>query len=87
MRHLASAQCEGRPAGGNTGRLFLTFGGPVSLDRVLTYKNLIYLLNLQFSLDQILGACLWKSHSTVTNFTLNFWLRSQMKGQTTLWDL
>ena len=46
-----------RPAGGNTGRLFLTFGGPVCadwfsncpLDRVLTYKNLIYLLNLQFS--------------------------------------
>ena len=46
-----------RLAGGNTGRLFLTFGGPVCadrisycpLDRVLTYKNLIYLLNLQFS--------------------------------------
>ena len=45
-----------RPAGGNTGRLFLVFGGPVCadrisncpLDRVLTYKNLIYLLNLQF---------------------------------------
>ena len=45
-----------RPAGGNTGRLFLTFGGPVCadrisycpLDRVLTYKNLIYLLNLQY---------------------------------------
>ena len=45
-----------RPAGDNTGRLFLTFGGPVCadrisncpLDRVLTYKNLIYLLNLQF---------------------------------------
>ena len=44
-----------RPAGGNTGRLFLMFGGPVCadrisncpLDRVLTYKNLIYLLNLQ----------------------------------------
>ena len=43
------------PAGGNTGRLFLAFGGPVCadrisncpLDRVLTYKNLIYLLNLQ----------------------------------------
>ena len=37
------------------GRLFLSFGGPgcanriskCSLDRVLTYKNLIYLLNLQ----------------------------------------
>ena len=46
-----------RPAGGNTGRVFLTFGGPVCadrnsiypLDRVLTYKSLIYLLNLQFS--------------------------------------
>ena len=46
------------PAGGNTGRLFLAFGGPVCadrisncpLDRVLTYKNLIYLLNLQVSL-------------------------------------
>ena len=44
-----------RPAGGDTGRLFLTFGGPVCadrisycpLDRVLTYKNLICLLNLQ----------------------------------------
>ena len=39
-------------------RLFLSFGGPVCadrisncpLDRVLTYKNLIYLLNLQFYL-------------------------------------
>ena len=51
MRHLASAQYWDRPAGGNTGRLFLAFGGPVCadrisncpLDRVLTYKNLIYL--------------------------------------------
>ena len=61
-RHLASAQSKDRLAGGDTGRLFLTFGGPVSptgvsncpLDRVLTYKNLIYLLNLQncaFSID------------------------------------
>ena len=61
-----------RPAGGNTGRLFLAFGGPVCadrisncpLDRVLTYKNLIYLLNLQFS--PLLAAILdfrrkWKS--------------------------
>ena len=48
-----------RPASGNTGRLFLAFGGPVCtdqisncpLDRVLTYKNLIYLLNLQFHLE------------------------------------
>ena len=56
MRHLANAQYWDRPAGGNTGRLFLAFGGPVCadrisncpLDRVLTYKNLIYFLNLQF---------------------------------------
>ena len=56
-RHLASAQYWTDLAGGNTGRLFLAFGGPVRadrisycpLDRVLTYKNLIYLLNLQFS--------------------------------------
>ena len=56
MRHLANAQYWDRPAGGNTGRLFLAFGGPVCadrisncpLDRVLTYKNLIYLLNLQY---------------------------------------
>ena len=55
MRHLANAQYWDWPAGGNTGRLFLAFGGPVCadrisncpLDRVLTYKNLIYLLNLQ----------------------------------------
>ena len=55
-RHLASAQHWTGLAGGDTGRLFLTFGGPVCadrisycpLDRVLTYKNLIYLLNLQF---------------------------------------
>ena len=26
-------QCEDQPAGGNTGRLFLTFGGPVYADR------------------------------------------------------
>ena len=56
-RHLASAHHWAGLAGGDTGRLFLTFGGPVRadrisycpLDRVLTYKNLIYLLNLQFS--------------------------------------
>ena len=55
-RHLASAHHWAGLAGGDTGRLFLTFGGPVRadrisycpLDRVLTYKNLIYLLNLQF---------------------------------------
>ena len=58
-RHLGSAQYWDRPAGGNTGRLFLAFGGPVCadrisnrpLDRVLTYKNLIYLLNLQIYTD------------------------------------
>ena len=57
MRHLASAQYWDQPAGGDTGCLFLAFGGPVCanrisncpLDRVLTYKNLICLLNLQFS--------------------------------------
>ena len=61
MRHLASAQYWDRPAGGDTGRLFLAFGGPVCtdrisncpLDRVLTYKNLIYLLNLQIHLNCI----------------------------------
>ena len=61
MRHLANAQYWDRPAGGNTGRLFLAFGGPVCadrisicpLDRVLTYKNLIYLLNLQLVLHAI----------------------------------
>ena len=54
MCHLASAQYWDRPAGGDTGRLFLAFGGPVCadrigncpLDRVLTYKNLINLLIL-----------------------------------------
>ena len=57
---MPSGKCTGirdRPAGGNTGRLFLMFGRPVCadrisncpLDRVLTYKNLIYLLNLQIS--------------------------------------
>ena len=55
MCHLASAQYWDRPAGGDTGCLFLAFGelictGRISscpLDRVLTYKNLIYSLNLQ----------------------------------------
>ena len=32
--HLASAQCWAGLAGGNTGRLFLTFGGPVRADRI-----------------------------------------------------
>ena len=52
-RHLASAQYWIGLAGGDTGRLFLTFGGPVCadrisycpLDRVLTLKKIIYLLN------------------------------------------
>ena len=55
MRHLVNAQYEASLAGGNTGQLFLSFGGLVCadqisncpLDRVLTYKNLIYLSNLQ----------------------------------------
>ena len=58
-----------RPAGGNTGRLFLAFGGPVCadrisncpLDRVLTYKNLIYLLNLQVLVQHRALTCLSKS--------------------------
>ena len=68
MRHLADAQYWDRPAGGNTGRLFLAFGGPVCadrfsncpLDRVLTYKNLIYLLNLQFSFCGVMQGFCWK---------------------------
>ena len=72
MRHLANAQYWDRPAGGNTGRLFLAFGGPVCadrisicpLDRVLTYKNLIYLLNLQFCLNVLLDY-FWVSYNIV----------------------
>ena len=68
MRHLANAQYWDRPAGGNTGRLFLAFGGPVCadrisncpLDRVLTYKNLIYLLNLQICLNYFVKSILHK---------------------------
>ena len=61
MLHLANAQyCTGL-TGGSTGCLFLMFGGPVyadrisncPLDRILTYRNLIYLLNLQ--IHQLLG--------------------------------
>ena len=34
VRHATwRVQCEDRPAGGNTGRLFLMFGGPVCADR------------------------------------------------------
>ena len=48
-----------RPAGGNTGRLFLAFGGPVCadrisncpLDRVLTYKNLFHCVNTSYLTD------------------------------------
>ena len=72
MRHLANAQYWDRPAGGNTGRLFLAFGGPVCadrfsncpLDRVLTYKNLIYLLNLQIYV-------VWIAYATVTTHCFN----------------
>ena len=53
---MPSGECTStmdRPASGNTGRLFLTFGRLVCadrisncpLDRVLTYKNFIYLLS------------------------------------------
>ena len=56
IRHLANAHYLPGPAGGNTGWLFLSFCGPVCadqisncpLDRVLTYKNLICLLDLQY---------------------------------------
>ena len=65
MRHLVNAQYWTTPAGGNTGRLFLSSGGSVSadwisnclLDRVLTYKNLIYVLNLQFSVFALYVLC------------------------------
>ena len=64
VRH-ASGECTStrdRLAGGDTGRLFLMFGRPVyadqnsicPVDRVLTYKNLIYLLNLQVSIKNAL---------------------------------
>ena len=61
-----------RPAGGNTGRLFLAFGGPVCadrisncpLDRVLTYKNLIYLLNLQFLVFDVIFIALNSIHKS-----------------------
>ena len=55
MRHLANAHYWPVLPVLYTGRLFLAFGGTghadrqsnCPLDRVLTYKNLIYLLNLQ----------------------------------------
>ena len=61
MRHLANAQYWTGLAGVKTGRLFLLFGGlfcanqisNCPFDRVLTYKNLIYLiLNLQICVEQ-----------------------------------
>ena len=74
-----------RPAGGNTGRLFLTFGGPVCadrfsncpLDRVLTYKNLIYLLNLQFStfVPDFFSFNLWKNFEKYFDSSEGFELR------------
>ena len=71
MRHLANAQYWDRPAGGNTGRLFLAFGGPVCadrisncpLDRVLTYKNFIYLLNLQYHIFTKFGMDVYRVNS------------------------
>ena len=85
MRHLANAQYWDRPAAGNTGRLFLAFGGPVCadrisncpLDRVLTYKNLIYLLNLHFGLcsSQASQACAVLPALRITNIT-ETWLNS-----------
>ena len=82
MRHLANAQYWDRPAGGNTGCLFLAFGGPVCadrfsncpLDRVLTYKNLIYLLNLQFYEFVIVlcfGTLLFYSISTIDHYVFS----------------
>ena len=58
MPSLANTQYWTGMADGNTGQLFLSFSGPVCadncpLDRVLTYKNLIYLLDLQIPLSPI----------------------------------
>ena len=49
MRHLASAEYWDWPAGGDTGRLFLAFGGAGLRrpDKQFINLNLIYLLNLQ----------------------------------------
>ena len=64
----------GQPVWSHTGRPFLSFGGPVCTDRisncpldgVLTYKILIYLLNLQICVSVLssallLSACVHKS--------------------------
>ena len=45
MCHLANAHSVTGPAGI---KYRTSFSGVCPLDRVLTYKNLIYLLNLQF---------------------------------------
>ena len=37
MRHLANAQYWDRPAGGNTGGLFLAFGGPVCTELAIVH--------------------------------------------------
>ena len=87
MRHLANAQYWDRPAGGNTGRLFLAFGGPVCadrfsncpLDRVLTYKNLIYLLNLQIYVSSYMIGCFIKERE---NLHLLASCVNRAKGQT-----
>ena len=65
VRHLASVHHWTGLAGGNTGRLFLTYGGPVCadwisncpLDRVLTYKNLFYYATIAYhvGLNAVLG--------------------------------
>ena len=73
MHHLASAQYWDWLAGGGTGRLFLAFGGLVCadrisncpLDRVLTYKNLIYLLNLQFNYHHLKFGLVSKVQNTI----------------------
>ena len=54
--HLANTHCMTGPVVDITGQLFLSFDGACSSDRysscllarVLTHKNLIYFLNLQF---------------------------------------
>ena len=55
MCHLANVQYVTGPADGNTGQVFVLFGGPVyidwisncPLDKLLIYENSIYLLNFQ----------------------------------------
>ena len=67
IHNLVNAQLDW-PAGGNTGQVFLLFGGAVCadqisncpLDRVLTNKNLIYSLNLQYSKLQVIYSTLFK---------------------------